>query len=119
VKLQEATAGAQIRDKVASLRRLQKELGTDAPPVADLLSRASKALPQGDIAVRESSVEGGRVRLVGEAGAATMVESYRAGLSAAFGPGYSVAVQGSEGSAKGTSVRFTILVERKEDRRAS
>ncbi|MEW6720174.1 MAG: hypothetical protein AB1346_06980 [Thermodesulfobacteriota bacterium] len=112
-------AGTQIREKVASLKRLQKELGTDAPPAADLLSLASKALPQGEIFVREASVEGGRVRLVGEAGQSALVETYRSGLAAAYGADYSVTVQGSEGSAKGTAVRFTILVEHKEDRRAS
>ena len=119
VKLRQDAADAQIREKLASIRRLQKELGADAPPAVDLLSRASKALPEGQIAVREASVEGGRIRLVGEAEAATLVEAYRSGLAAAFGAEYTVAVQGSEGSAKGTSVRFTILVERKEDRRAS
>jgi hypothetical protein len=112
-------AGTQIREKVASLQRQQKELGTDAPQAADLLSRASQALPQGEIAVREASVEGDRMRLAGEAGEAKLVEAYRAALSTAFGPNHAVTVQGSEGSAKGTSVRFTILVERKGDRRAS
>jgi hypothetical protein len=112
-------AGTQIQEKVASLRRQQKEMGTDAPAPAELLSRASQSLPQGEIAVREISVEGGRLRLAGEAGEAKLVDAYRAGLAAAFGPAYTVAVQGSEGSAKGTSVRFTILVEQKEERRAS
>jgi hypothetical protein len=119
VKLREATAGMQIREKVASLQRQQKEMGTDAPAPAEMLSRASHSLPTGEIAVREISVEGGRLRLAGEAGEAKLVDAYRAGLAAAFGPGYTVALQGSEGSAKGTSVRFTILVEQKEDRRAS
>jgi type II secretion system protein L len=112
-------AGTQIKEKVASLRRQQKEMGTDAPAPADQLSRASQSLPQGEIAVREISVEGGRLRIAGEAGEAKLVDAYRAGLATAFGPGYTVAVQGSEGSAKGSSVRFTILVEQKEDRRAS
>ncbi len=112
-------AGTQIREKVASLRRQQKELGTDAPAPADLLSRASQALPQGEIVVREISIEGGRLRVAGEAGEAKLVDAYRAGLATAFGPDFSVTVQGSEGSAKGTAVRFTILVEQKEERRAS
>jgi type II secretion system protein L len=112
-------AGTQINEKVASLRRQQKEMGTDAPAPADLLSRASKSLPQGEIAVREISVEGGRLRIAGEAGEAKLVDAYRAALATAFGPEYTVAVQGSEGSAKGTSVRFTLLVEKKEGRRVS
>ncbi len=112
-------AGTQIRERVASLHRQQKELGADVPPAAVLLAHASRALPQGEIAVREASVESDRVRLAGEAGDAKLVETYRAALSTAFGPGYSVTVQGSEGTARGTAVRFTILAERKGDRRAS
>jgi len=119
VRLREATAGVQIREKLASVKRLQKELGTDAPPVVELLSAASAALPQGQIAVREASVEGGRMRLVGEAKESGLVESYRAGLSSALGRGYSVTLQSSEGSAAGAAVKFTILVEKKEAPRAS
>ena len=119
VKLREATAGVQIKEKLSSIKRLQKELGTDAPPVAEILSLASRSLPQGQITVREASVEGGRVRLVGEAGEAALVETYRAGLASAFGRDYAVTLQGSEGSAKGAAVKFTILVEKKEERRAS
>ncbi len=80
VRLREATAGVQIREKLASVKRLQKELGADAPPVAELLSVASASLPEGQIAVREASAEGRRLRLVGEAKDAALVESYRAGL---------------------------------------
>lgn len=112
-------AGTQIKEKVASLRRQQKEMGTDAPAPAELLSRASQALPKGEIVVREISVDGARLRLAGDAAEAKLVDAYRAGLAAAFGPDFNVAVQGSEGSAKGTAVRFTIQVEQKEDRRAS
>jgi hypothetical protein len=119
VQLREATAGVQIREKLDSVKRLQKELGTDAPPAADLLAVASKSLPEGDIAVREASVEGGRMRLAGEAGDSRLVEAYRAGLASAFGGGFVVALEGSEGSARGSAVRFTILVEKKEERRAS
>lgn len=119
VRLREATAGIQIREKLASVQRLQKELGTDAPPVAQLLSVASASLPGGQIVVREVSAEGGRIRLVGEAAEAALVESYRAALSSAFGPQYTVALQGSEGSARGAAVKFTILAEKKEPRRAS
>ncbi len=61
-------AGAQIRAKLDSLRRQQKELGTDAPPPADMLQLASRALPKGEIAVREISIEGGRLRIAGDAG---------------------------------------------------
>jgi Tfp pilus assembly protein PilN len=113
-------AGTQIRAKLDSLRRQQKELGTDAPPPADILQLASQALPKGEIAVREISIEGGRLRIAGDAGSdARLVESYRAGLAGAFGPDYSATVQESGGSVKGTSVKFTILVEKKGDRRAS
>jgi len=113
-------AGVQIRAKLDSLRRQQKELGTDAPPPADMLQLASRALPKGEIAVREISIDGGRLRIAGDAGSdARLVETYRAGLAGAFGPDYSATVQESGGSVKGTSVKFTILVEKKGDRRAS
>jgi hypothetical protein len=112
-------AAAQIREKVASVRRQQKELGTDSPAPPDFLLRASQALPKGEIAVREASVDGSRLRLGGEAGEARLVESYREALAGAFGPSYSITVQESTGSAKGTSVRFTILVERKGETVAS
>ncbi len=112
--------GVQIRTKLDALRRQQKELGTDAPPPADMLQLASRALPKGDIAVREISVEGDRLRIAGESsGDARLVETYRDGLAGAFGPDYTATVQESGGSVKGTSVKFTILVERKGDRRAS
>lgn len=112
--------GVQIRTKLDALRRQQKELGTDAPPPADMLQLASRALPKGDIAVREISIEGNRLRIAGESsGDARLVEAYRDGLAGAFGPDYSATVQESGGSVKGTSVKFTILVEKKGDRRAS
>jgi len=113
-------AGVQIRAKLDSLRREQKELGTDAPPPADMLQLASQALPKGEIVVREISIEGDRMRIEGDAGSdARLVETYRAGLASAFGPDFSATVQESGGSVKGTSVKFTILVEKKGDRRAS
>ena len=113
-------AGAQIRAKLDSLRRQQKELGTNAPPPADMLQIASRALPKGEIAAREISIEGDRLRIAGEAGSdARLVETYRAALASAFGPDYSATVQESGGSVKGSAVKFTIVVERKGDRRAS
>jgi len=113
-------AGAQIRAKLDSLRRQQKELGTNAPPPADMLQIASRALPKGEIAAREISIEGDRLRIAGEAGSdARLVETYRAGLASAFGADYSATVQESGGSVKGSAVKFTIVVERKGDRRAS
>ena len=112
-------ATAQIREKVASVRRQQKELGTDVLPPLELLMRASQALPKGEIAMREASVEGARMRLGGEAGEAGLVEGYRAALAGIFGPAYAVTVQESTGSARGTSVRFSILVERTGDAGAS
>src|SRR5512135_504674 len=113
-------AGAQIRTKLDSLRREQKELGVDAPPPADMLQLASRALPKGEIVVREISIEGNRMRIAGDAGTdARLVETFRAGLASAFGPDFSATVEESGGSVKGTSVKFTILVEKKGDRRAS
>jgi Tfp pilus assembly protein PilN len=113
-------AGVQIRAKLDSLRREQKELGTDAPPPADMLQLASRALPKGEIAVREISIEGDRMVIEGDAGTdARLVETYRAGLASAFGPDFSASVQESGGSVKGTSVKFTILVEKKGELRAS
>ena len=113
-------AGAQIREKLESLRRQQKELGTDGPSPTDLLMAASRSIPQGEIALREVSIDGVRLRLAGEAGGgAKLVESYRAALAETFGPTFTVTVQESEGSARGASVRFTILVDRKGERRAS
>ena len=112
--------GVQIRAKLDSLRRQQKELGTDAPPPADILQLASRALPKGEIAVREISIDGGRLRIAGDAGSdARLVETYRSGLASAFGPDFSATVQESGGSVKGTSVKFTILLEKKGERRAS
>jgi Tfp pilus assembly protein PilN len=113
-------AGTQIRAKLDSLRREQSELGTDAPPPADILMLASRALPKGEIVAREISIEGGRLRIEGDAGSdARLVETYRAALADAFGPDYSATVQESGGSVRGTSVKFTILVEKRGDRRAS
>jgi hypothetical protein len=111
---------AQIRDKIQSLRRQQKELGTDSPALSALLMTISQALPaNGNIAVREVSFDAGRLRLAGEAGAAPMVETYRTALSAAFGPEMAVTVQESQGSAKAGSIRFTILIEKGSPARAS
>jgi hypothetical protein len=113
-------AGLQLRSKLDALRRQRKELGIDAPPAADLLFLASGSLPKGEIALREVSIEGARLRLAGEAaGGARLVEAYRAGLSEAFGPSFTVTVQESEGSVRGTTVRFSILVDRKGERGAS
>ena len=113
-------AGVQIRTKLDSLRREQKELGTDASPPADMLQLASRAIPKGEITVREISIEGDRMRIAGDAGGdARLVETFRAALASAFGPDFSATVQESGGSVKGTSVKFTILVEKTGDRRAS
>ncbi len=112
--------GVQIRTRLDSLRRRRKELGADAPPPADVLQLASRALPKGEIAVREISIEGDRTRIAGDAGSdARLVETFRSALATEFGPSYSATVQESAGSVKGTSVKFTILVEKKGDRRAS
>ena len=119
VILRDATMESQIREKIASLKRLQAELGVNASSPADLLALASSALPKGDIAVREASVEGGRVRLAGETGDSRLIEQYREELSRSFGPGYTSTLQGTEASVKGGVVKFTILIEQKEEPRVS
>jgi hypothetical protein len=102
----------QIRERIQSLRRQQKELGTDSPALSVLLMKVSQALPaKEDIAIREISVDAGRIRLTGEAGAAPLVESYRAALASALGPEAGVTVQESQGGGKTASIRFTILIE--------
>jgi len=119
VTLRDATMEIQIREKITSANHLQKDLGISAPPPAELLALASSALPQGDISVKEVSVEGGRVRLAGETEDSRLVESFREGLSKSFGSEYTATLQGTEAGAKRGSIKFTILVEQKEDSRAS
>jgi type II secretion system protein L len=110
----------QVRQKIQSVRRQQKELGTDLPPLSTLLMKVSEALPaKENIVVREVSFDAGRLRLIGEAGGAPLVETYRAALSAALGPGVGVTVQESQGSAKAGTVRYTIQIEKKDAGRAS
>jgi type II secretion system protein L len=111
---------AQIRDKIRSLQRQQKELGTDSPGLSALLMKVSQALPaKENIAIREASFDAGRLRLTGEAGAAQLVETYRAALVSALGPEMSVTVQESQGGARAGSLRFTILIEKGSAGRAS
>jgi type II secretory pathway component PulL len=111
---------AQIREKIQSLRRQQKELGTDSPGLSALLMIVSQALPAKEtIAVREVSFDAGRLRLTGEAGAAPIVETYRSALSTALGPEMIVTVQESQGSARAGSLRFTILIDKGTPARAS
>jgi hypothetical protein len=82
--------------------------------------KVSEALPaKENIVVREVSFDAGRLRLIGEAGGAPLVETYRAALSAALGPGVGVTVQESQGSAKAGTVRYTIQIEKKDAGRAS
>jgi hypothetical protein len=114
-----AQEAAQIREKIQSLRRQQKELGTDSPALSSLLMQISRALPaKENIALREVSLDAGRMRLTGEAGGAPVVETYRSALSAALGPEMAVTVQESQGSAKAGSLRFTILIEKGAPARA-
>jgi type II secretion system protein L len=103
---------AQLRERIRSLNRQQKELGGDFPPATTMLARASGALPaDGTISVREASFDAGRLRLAGDASSARLVESLRSSLVEAFGPGAAVTVQEAEGSAQGGTVKFTILIE--------
>lgn len=111
---------AQIQGKIQTLRRQQKEIGTDLPGLSTLLAKASQALPaKENISVRELSLDAGRMRISGEAGTSRLVDTYRAALAAAFGPDMIVTVQESQGTARGGAVRFTILVEKGTAGRAS
>ena len=110
---------AQIREKIQSLRRQQKELGTDSPALSTLLMQISRALPaKENIVLREVAVDAGRMRLTGEAGGAPVVEAYRSALTASLGPEMAVTVQESQGSAKAGSLRFTIVIEKGAPARA-
>ena len=111
---------AQIRGKIVSLSRQSKELGTDFPEVTSMLGLVSRALPEGgDISVREVSFESGRLQIAGDAGSAKQVETFRTALVSAFGPETNVNVQESEGSARGGKLRYTILIEKRANDRAS
>jgi hypothetical protein len=111
---------AQIQGKIRSLSRQGKELGADVPETAAMLELVSRALPKdGNVAVRELSVDSGRLKISGDAGSAAIVEKFRAALVEAFGPERNVAVQESEGSARGGNVRYTILIETGANGRAS
>jgi hypothetical protein len=111
---------AQIREKIQSLRRHQKELGAESPALSVLLARVSQALPpKASIALREVSLDAGRMRLTGEAGSAQIVETFRSSLSAASGPETVVTVQESQGNTRGGNLRFTILIEKGSPGRAS
>jgi hypothetical protein len=110
---------AQIREKVRSLTRQSKELGSDFPNATSMLGKASRALPaKGSISVLEISFDSGRLRIEGDAASAQNVETYRASLVQAFPPEMSVTVQKAEGSAQGGKVRYTILIENKDNGRA-
>lgn len=111
---------AQIREKIRSLERQQKELGADVPEPSTVLGKVSAALPkEGTVLVREASLESGRLRLTGEAPSGKLVETFRASLAAAFGPKTTVTVQESEGSARGGTVKYTILIQKGGSERAS
>ena len=111
---------AQIREKIQSLSRQRKELGTDFPEPSDMLAKVSRALPANqDLSVREVSFDSGRLRLLGEAGSSQLVETFRASLVNLFGPETSVTVQEAEGSARGGRVRYTILIEKGANSHAS
>jgi hypothetical protein len=111
---------AQIQGKIRSLSRQGKELGVDVPETTSLLGLVSGALPKdGTVTVRELSIDSGRLKIAGDAGSATVVETFRTALVNAFGPERNVVVQESEGSAKGGNVRYTILIETGVNGRAS
>jgi len=111
---------AQVREKIRSLDRQQKELGGDLPEPSALLGKVSAALPrEGKILVREAAFESGRLRLTGEAPSGQLVETFRTSLVEAFGPERTVTVQESEGSARGGTVKYTILIQTDGNGRAS
>lgn len=111
---------AQIREKIQSFARQQKELGSDYTEPAAMLGKVSAALPkEGKVLVREASFDSGRLRLAGEAPDGRILETFRTSLAAAFGPETAVTVGESEGSARGSSVKFTILIEQGGNGRAS
>ena len=111
---------AQIREKILSLDRQQKELGGDRPEPSTLLGKISAALPkEGKILVREAAFESGRLRITGEAPSGQLVESFRTSLVQILGPETTVTVQESEGSARGGTVKYTILIQNGGNGRAS
>ena len=111
---------AQIREKIQSFSRQQKELGSDFTEPAAMLGKVSAALPkEGKVLVREVSFDSGRLRLAGEAPDGRILETFRTSLADAFGPETAVTVRESEGSARGSSVKFTILIEKGGNGRAS
>jgi hypothetical protein len=111
---------AQIQARILSLRRQQKEMGADAPGLSASLAKISQALPSKEnISMKDVSYDSGRMRLSGEAGGTQQVDKFRTALAAAFGPEMNVTVQESQGSARGGSIKFTILIEKGASRRAS
>ena len=111
---------AQIREKIQSLDRQRKELGADFPEVTSMLGKVSRALPgDGRISVRELSFDSGRLKVEGDAGSSQLVETFRTALLTAFGPETKVTVQESEGSARNGNVRYTLLIEKEDNARAS
>ncbi len=111
---------AQIRAKILSLRRQQKEMGAEGAGLSASLGKISLALPpKENISLKEVSYESGRMRISGDAGGTPQVEKFRTALAAAFGKEMNVVVQESQGTAKGGSIRFTILIEKGSAGRAS
>jgi len=110
---------AQIRGKIQSLLRQQKEMGIESAGLSASLRKVSQSLPpKENISLKEVSYESGRMRLSGEAGGTQQVEKFRTALSSSFGPEMNVTVQESQG-AKGGAIRFTILIEKGSAGRAS
>ena len=111
---------AQIRTKIQSLRRQQKDMGIEGAGLTASLGKISQALPpKENISLKEVSFESGRMRVSGDAGGAPQVEKFRTALAASFGKEMNVVVQESQGSAKGGTIRFTILIEKGSAARAS
>jgi hypothetical protein len=111
---------AQIREKIYSLDRQRKELGADFPEVTSMLGKVSRALPgDGNISVLELSFDSGRLKVEGNADSSQLVETFRTALLTAFGPKTNVTVQEAEGSARNGNVRYTILIEKEGEGRAS
>lgn len=110
----------QFRERIRSLKLQQKETNAGAATFVERLRKVAQALPAKEkIAVAEILYDGGKLRIAGEADSAPLVERFRSGLAAAFGPEAAVVLESSTGRAGRGGVGYTIIVETKETPDAS
>ncbi|MCL5966614.1 MAG: hypothetical protein M1550_05345 [Deltaproteobacteria bacterium] len=115
-----APPAIQLQEKMAALRRQQKETDADAVPFPEQLRKVAQVFPQKErISVSEIGYDAGKLRIVGDADSPAAAESFRAALATAFGPESTVALESSQGRAGRGTVTWSILVEKKEPARAS